>query len=50
LTHGNDLRIRSTVFVLHAPNEFSGFTLISKLQLSVALRKRIPPTHKGEYD
>jgi hypothetical protein len=47
LTHGNNLGIRAAIFVLNTAHEISSLALIPKLQLSVALRKRIPPTHKG---
>jgi hypothetical protein len=46
LTHGHNLSVRSTVFVLHTANELGGFPLISKLQRSVALCKQVPPAHE----
>jgi hypothetical protein len=50
LAHRKNLGVRAAVFVLHAPNELSRLALIPKLQLSVAQRKCVPPTHKGDYD
>jgi hypothetical protein len=45
-THRHHLSVRTAIFVLHTANELSGLALIFKLQLSVALRKGVPPTHK----
>ena len=46
LTHGDNLGVWSTIFVLHTANELSCLALIPKLQLSVAERKCVPPAHK----
>jgi hypothetical protein len=50
LPHGENLSVGAAVLVLHTAHEFCGLTLSPKLQLSVAKRKSVPPTHKGEYD
>src|SRR6516165_9987581 len=49
LSHGQNLGVRSAVFILDTPNELSGFALISKFQLSIAQRKPVPPAHEGFY-
>ena len=50
LAHGKNLGVWPSIFVLYTANEIGSFTLIPKLQLSVAKRKSVPPTHKGKYD
>src|SRR5262249_26608253 len=48
--HGDDLGVRATVFILNPSHEFSGLSLRLKFQLSIPLRKPIPPLHKEHFD